>query len=91
VHTSERNGNRKCQSNMLREKKNYFQFDGAWHVLILTFLWSGASTSHIDATIFETSPNDAFGFWPLIEAWVSRKNRAYADTGLGNKKEREIH
>lgn len=45
-------------------------------VLILTFLWSGANTSHIDATIFETSPNEAFGFCVLIDAWVSRKNKA---------------
>lgn len=49
---------------------------------ILTFLCSGAKTSHIDATIFDTSPNDAFGFCPFIAACVSRKNNAYADTGL---------
>lgn len=42
----------------------------------LTFLCSGSSTSHIDATIFETSPNEAFGFCPLIAACVSRKKRA---------------
>lgn len=38
--------------------------------------------SHIDATIVDTSPNDAFGFWPLIAACVSRKNKAYAETGF---------
>ena len=54
-------------------------------VLLLTFLWSGANTSHIDATIFETSPNEALGFCPLIDAWVSRKNKAYAETGLQMK------
>lgn len=30
----------------------------------------------------DTSPNDAFGFWPLIAACVSRKNSAYALTGF---------
>lgn len=41
--------------------------------------------SHIEATILETSPNDAFGFCPFIAAWVSRKNKAYAETGLLRK------
>lgn len=50
---------------------------------VLTFLWSGSSPSHIEATILETSPNVALGFCPLMAACVSRKNRAYADTGLG--------
>lgn len=36
----------------------------------------------MDATIFDTSPKLAFGFCPLMAAWVSRKKRAYADTGL---------
>lgn len=36
----------------------------------------------MEATIFDTSPKLAFGFCPLMAAWVSRKNRAYADTGL---------
>lgn len=36
----------------------------------------------MDATILETSPKLAFGFCPLIAACVSRKNNAYADTGL---------
>lgn len=48
----------------------------------LTFLCSAGNTSHIDATIFETSPNEALGFCPLIAACVSRKKRAYAETGL---------
>lgn len=39
----------------------------------------------MDATIFETSPKDALGFCPLIAACVSRKNSAYADTGLKYK------
>lgn len=43
---------------------------------------SCANASHIDATIVDTSPNDAFGFCPFIAACVSRKNNAYADTGL---------
>lgn len=36
----------------------------------------------MDATILDTSPKLAFGFCPLIAACVSRKNNAYADTGL---------
>lgn len=36
----------------------------------------------MEATIFDTSPKDAFGFWPLMAAWVSRKKRAYAETGF---------
>lgn len=36
----------------------------------------------MEATILDTSPNDALGFWPLIAAWVSLKNRAYAETGF---------
>lgn len=36
----------------------------------------------MDATIVDTSPNDALGFWPFIAACVSRKNNAYADTGF---------
>lgn len=36
----------------------------------------------MEATIFDTSPNEALGFWPLIAAWVSLKNRAYAETGF---------
>lgn len=36
----------------------------------------------MDATIFETSPNVALGFWPLMAACVSLKNRAYAETGF---------
>lgn len=36
----------------------------------------------MEATILETSPKLALGFCPLIAAWVSRKNNAYADTGL---------
>lgn len=36
----------------------------------------------MDATIFDTSPNEALGFWPLIAACVSLKNRAYAETGF---------
>lgn len=36
----------------------------------------------MEATIFDTSPKEALGFWPLIAAWVSLKNRAYAETGF---------
>lgn len=36
----------------------------------------------MDATIVDTSPNDAFGFEFFIAACVSRKNNAYADTGF---------
>lgn len=36
----------------------------------------------MDATIFDTSPKEAFGFWPLMATWVSLKNRAYAETGF---------
>lgn len=36
----------------------------------------------MDATIFDTSPKEALGFWPLIAAWVSLKKRAYAETGF---------
>ena len=36
----------------------------------------------MEATILDTSPKLALGFDPLIAAWVSRKNNAYADTGL---------
>lgn len=36
----------------------------------------------MDATIFDTSPNEALGFWPLMATWVSLKNSAYADTGF---------
>ena len=36
----------------------------------------------MEATIVDTSPNVALGFWPLMAAWVSLKNRAYAETGF---------
>jgi len=36
----------------------------------------------MEATIFDTSPKEALGFWPLMAACVSLKNRAYADTGF---------
>lgn len=36
----------------------------------------------MEATIFDTSPKEALGFWPLMAAWVSLKNSAYADTGF---------
>lgn len=36
----------------------------------------------MEATIFDTSPKVALGFWPLMAAWVSLKNNAYADTGF---------
>lgn len=36
----------------------------------------------MEATIFETSPNVALGFCPLMAACVSLKNSAYADTGF---------
>ncbi len=36
----------------------------------------------MEATIFDTSPKEALGFWPLMAAWVSLKNRAYAETGF---------
>lgn len=52
----------------------------------LTFLCSVSRASHIDATIFDTSPKLAFGFCPFIAACVSLKNSAYADTGLKRKR-----
>jgi hypothetical protein len=52
----------------------------------LTFLCSESRASHMEATILETSPKLAFGFCPLMAAWVSRKNKAYAETGLKNEK-----
>jgi hypothetical protein len=58
---------------------------------LLTFLCSGDKTSHIEATILDTSPNEAFGFCPLMAAWVSRKKRAYAETGLQNKREKNAN
>ena len=42
----------------------------------------------MEATILETSPKLAFGFEPLMAAWVSRKNNAYADTGLKENKDK---
>lgn len=36
----------------------------------------------MEATIFDTSPKEALGFWPLMAAWVSLKNSAYAETGF---------
>lgn len=36
----------------------------------------------MEATIFDTSPKDALGFWPLMAACVSLKKRAYAETGF---------
>lgn len=36
----------------------------------------------MEATILETSPKDALGLDPLMAACVSRKNKAYAETGL---------
>lgn len=36
----------------------------------------------MEATIFDTSPKEALGFWPLIAAWVSLKKSAYAETGF---------
>lgn len=36
----------------------------------------------MEATIFDTSPKEALGFWPLMAAWVSLKNNAYAETGF---------
>lgn len=60
-----------------------------WHLwavwttkLCPTCFCSSPRPSHIDATILDTSPKVALGFWPLIAAWVSLKNRAYADTGF---------
>jgi len=47
-----------------------------------TFLCSSSSVSHMAATILDISPKLALGFWHLIAAWVSRKNSAYAETGL---------
>jgi hypothetical protein len=63
----------------------------AWQNTALTFLCSAARASHIEATILDTSPKLAFGFWPLMAAWVSRKKRAYADTGLENTKKHALH
>lgn len=36
----------------------------------------------MEATIFDTSPKVALGFWPLMAACVSLKNKAYAETGF---------
>lgn len=47
-----------------------------------TCFCSSPRPSHIEATIFDTSPNVALGFWALMLAWVSLKNKAYADTGF---------
>lgn len=47
-----------------------------------TCFCSSARLSHIEATIFDTSPKEALGFWPLMAACVSLKNRAYAETGF---------
>ena len=44
----------------------------------------------MEATILLTSPKLALGFWPLMAAWVSRKNRAYADTGLRHRQRRWV-
>lgn len=49
---------------------------------LITCFCSSPKLSHMEATIFETSPKVALGFCPLIAAWVSLKNRAYADTGF---------
>lgn len=59
-----------------------YSFLAASVFFLYTSLCSCANASHIDATIVDTSPNDAFGFCPLIAACVSRKNNAYADTGF---------
>lgn len=56
----------------------------------LTFLLSVSKASHIDATILDTSPKLALGFDPLIAAWVSLKNNAYAETGLKTKENLSI-
>lgn len=47
-----------------------------------TCFCSSARLSHIEATIFDTSPKEALGLGPLMAAWVSLKNRAYAETGF---------
>lgn len=47
-----------------------------------TCFCSSPKLSHMEATIFDTSPNVALGFCPLMAACVSLKNSAYADTGF---------
>lgn len=42
----------------------------------LTCFSSSARPSHMEATIFDTSPKVALGFCALILAWVSLKNKA---------------
>ena len=42
----------------------------------LPTLLSGSRESHSEATILDTSPKEALGLRPLMEAWLSRKNRA---------------
>ncbi len=48
-----------------------------------TALVSESSASHRAATRLEMSPKEAEGVARLISTCLSRKNRAYADTGLG--------
>ena len=55
--------------------------------ILLTDLDSSSNESHMEATILETSPKVAAGFELLMDAWVSRKNMAYAETGLKEKED----
>lgn len=75
--------NRKKEKRNNRKAKKKQQAKKIWiSNKILTFFESVSRTSHIEATIFDTSPNEAFGFCPLMAACVSRKKSAYADTGF---------
>ncbi len=47
-----------------------------------TCFCSSPRLSHMEATILDTSPKVALGFWPLMAACVSLKKSAYADTGF---------
>lgn len=51
----------------LTQSLKTFNYNEGWFYITLiymklTFLWSASNASHMDATIFDTSPNDAFGF-----------------------------
>lgn len=55
-----------------------------------TRLISLSRLSHIEATIFDMSPNVALGFRVFMADCALRKNSEYADTGLKQEHQTEL-
>lgn len=80
----EPSGSSPFDTTLARYAANVFRYStfAASVLRLYPSLCSGGRTSHMLATIVDTSPNDAFGFCALMAACVSRKNSAYALTGF---------